>query len=491
MGEAIRKEPMTSLLRIRVSVLAAVLFLCPSLTHAAILSFSPASATATVGESVTETVLVSSPDQAMNAVSGTISFPQDILQVVSISKTNSVLSLWVQEPSFSNANGSISFAGIAPNPGYIGGRGQILSIQFRAKKQGTAEIALTSASEVLANDGNGTDILTATRSATITVSAAQAPPPQASPSAPSQTASLLARITSSSHPDETKWYALSHAVFDWTNAQDVTAVRLGYDKDADGIPTVLYNDPISHKELDLEEGIWYFHVQEKGTGGWGPVSTFRVQIDQTPPLPFPIIFLNGTTTAKFGDTIPVQFAATDELSGIDRYQVIIDGKESVLGAEEGSRPYAIAGDSGTHALFIRAHDKAGNAASTEGSFSIAMKESAKVSFFTFGWVAINYLTLILIALAILGTLFFAAWYIRVHFSAYRRNLNRRLGTTHTRVHKEFDNLKDAITEEILALEQAKSRRSLTREEERLISRFKKLLDQSEQAIEKELEEIPR
>ena len=482
---------MNSRSRIRTSALVALLFLCPSSTHAAMLSFSPASAAVSVGENITEAIIVSSADQAMNAVSGTISFPQDILQVVSISKTSSVVSLWVQEPSFSNVNGSISFAGIAPNPGYTGDRGQILSIHFRAKKQGVAEVALTSASEVLANDGNGTDILTATRSATVTVTAAQAAPPEAPSSAPPQAANLFARITSSTHPDETKWYALPHAVFDWTNAPEVTAIRLGYDKDADGTPTVLYRDPISHKELDLDAGIWYFHVQEKGTGGWGPVSTFRVQIDQTPPLPFSILFLSGTTTAKFGDTIPVQFATTDELSGIDHYQIIIDGKESAVSAEEGSRPYAIAGDSGTHSLLIRAYDKAGNATSAEGTFSIVGEESSSTSLFAFGWLAINYLSLALIALAILGTLFFATWYIRVHFSAYRRNLNRRLGATHARVHKEFDSLKDAITEEILALEQVQSRRALTREEERLIARFKKILDRSEQAIEKEIEDIPR
>jgi hypothetical protein len=37
----------------------------------------------------------------------------------------------------------------------------------------------------------------------------------------------------------------------------------------------------------------------------------------------------------------------------------------------------------------------------------------------------------------------------------------------------------------------KSARALTREEERLINRFKKLLDQSEQEIEKDIESIPR
>jgi hypothetical protein len=117
--------------------------------------------------------------------------------------------------------------------------------------------------------------------------------------------------------------------------------------------------------------------------------------------------------------------------------------------------------------------------------------SAPFDFFSFGWLAINYVSIVLIALAVLITLVFAAWYIRTHFMAYRHQLNHQLGLTHVHIHKQFDTLKDAITEEVLTLEQAKSKRSLTREEERLIVRFKKLLDQAEQNIEKDLENLPR
>ncbi len=482
--------------RVYLSALVAFFFLLPSATLAATLGLSPANTTVGAGSTITETVFVSSADQAMNAISGTISFPTDLLQVVSVSKANSVLSLWVQEPVFSNTDGTISFSAVVPNPGYIGSRGQVLSIQFRGRKQGTATVTFSPSSQVLANDGNGTDILTASNAATITVTAAAIPtstlPP--TPSSSATNADLLARITSSTHPDQAQWYKLSHTIFDWTNAQGVSAVRLGYDKNADGKPNVLYNDPISHKELDLDDGIWYFHVQQKGSGGWGPISTYRVQIDTVPPLPFTVVFPYGTTTPS-GSTITTQFTARDELSGIDRYQVAVDGTELVVTVDEGNRPYTISGDPGTHMLLVRAYDKAGNISIADGKFFVRTGESPSSSspfnFFTFGWLAVNYLSLILIILAILGTLLFAAWYIRTHFSAYRRQLNHRLGITHAHVHKEFDNLKDALTEEILTLEQAKSRRDLTREEERLVNRFKKLLDQSEQAIEKDIEDLPR
>ncbi len=471
-----------------------VFFLLPTSALAATLGLTPLNTSIGIGAIVTETVVVTSADQAMNAISGTLSFSEDLLQVVSISKTNSVLSLWVQDPTYSNNDGTISFSGVVPNPGYIGSRRQVLLIQFRAKKEGTAAVTFSSSSEVLANDGNGTNILTGTQSSTINISASQpqSEPPPPSVSSPVSGVGLLAHITSSTHPNETQWYKLAHAVFDWTNAQGVTSVRLGYDKNEEGKPSVLYSDPISHKELQLDGGIWYFHVQERDPSGWGPISTYRIQIDTASPLPFTVLFPQGTTTPS-GNSISALFAATDELSGIDHYQVAVDGKEFTVTADEGSKPYAISADPGAHMLLVRAYDKAGNFSLANGRFFITegTAQPEPFDFFAFGWLTVNYISLIFIVLAILGTLLFAAWYIHVHFSAYRRRLNHQLSITETHIHKKFDNLKDAITEEVLKLERVKSARELTREEEKIIARFKKLLDQSEQEIEKDIKDIPR
>lgn len=485
---------MTLSSRISLSLLLGLSFWLPGVVSAATLDFSPLTVTVGAGNTFTETVYVSSSDQAMNAISGVISFPPEILQVVSVSKASSILSLWVQEPTFSNVDGTISWSGIVPNPGYIGNRGRVFSIQFRAKRAGSATIVFSSSSQVLANDGNGTDILSDTSAASISVlnTSTPTPTPVTTPtSAAPITTDLLAHITSSSHPDQTKWYNLSHAIFDWTNAQGVSTVRIGYDQNAAGTPSVVYNDAISHKELDLTDGISYFHVQERGTSGWGPVSSYRVQIDTVPPLPFTVTFPQGTSTPS-GSPMTALFTTSDELSGIDHYQVAVDGKEFTLTADEGSRPYAVSADAGAHMLSVRAYDKAGNFSLANGRFFITGgTTSSPFDFFTFGWLAVNYVSLFLIALAIIVTLIFAGWYIRTHFMAYRRRLNHQLGLTHTHVHREFDTLKEAITEELLTLEKERSRRDLTRAEERIVARFKKLLDQAEQTIEKDLEDIPR
>ena len=54
------------------------------------------------------------------------------------------------------------------------------------------------------------------------------------------------------------------------------------------------------------------------------------------------------------------------------------------------------------------------------------------------------------------------------------------------LHKQFSDLKEAISHEVLALEHAKTRRALTTEEDKFASRMKKLLERAEHAIEKEL-----
>ena len=94
----------------------------------------------------------------MNAASGAISFPPDKLEVISLSKTGSIFTLWVQEPLFSNSSGAVNFEGIALNPGFTGIGGKLITVNFKAKAAGAAVLNFSSGS-VLANDGKGTNIL--------------------------------------------------------------------------------------------------------------------------------------------------------------------------------------------------------------------------------------------------------------------------------------------------------------------------------------------
>lgn len=463
-------------------------FVAVPAASAATLSFSPSSGNYTVGNIFNANIVVDTGGVAINNADATISFPTSLLEVISVSKSSSIFPLWVEEPSYSNNAGTISFNGGVPTPGYTGRAGHLLTVTFRIRNPGSASLVFSSAS-VRANDGYGTDVLTATSPATFSIKEGVTTPTSTPTPATPALPDLFAHITSSSHPDQTAWYARTHAVFDWTNAQNATAVKLGYDTNANGAPTVLYQPAISHKELDLADGIWYFHVAEKGANGWGPIATYRIQIDTASPAPVIITFPNGATTST--STIAVSFTTTDALSGIDRYVLSVDGTDTTVSAADGAGVYALpAGANGSHTLAVIAYDKAGNSVTAEQQFTtIVEKKVAAPAWGSFAWLIANYFVLGLLILLVLIALLFIAWYLWHRFHAFRRRVVNKEERMHVLIHRQFNELKSAVADEISALEDIKSRRKLSLEEERLINRLQKLIDQSEHTIDKEIDSV--
>lgn len=143
------------------------LFVFPFLTHAASLSISPASKNVKEGESFSVLVNVASAD-AINAVTTDVSFDTSILSVESVGYSSSVFSLWAEKPTYSNSTGKIHLSGGVPSPGWSGSSGATVKIVFRAKNKGETRVGFENAS-VLANDGVGTNVLTNTNGASISV----------------------------------------------------------------------------------------------------------------------------------------------------------------------------------------------------------------------------------------------------------------------------------------------------------------------------------
>ena len=160
----------------------AFLIFAVNTASAATLYFSPASGNQTAGNIMTVNVLVNSQGQAINSADTIITYPINYLEVVSISKSGSIFSLWVEEPTFSNGSGTINLSGGLPTPGYNGTAGKIIGITFRLKTAGTASLVFSSAS-VRANDGYGTNVLLSASPASynITAPVKVEPPPEPKP----------------------------------------------------------------------------------------------------------------------------------------------------------------------------------------------------------------------------------------------------------------------------------------------------------------------
>jgi len=143
-------------------------FLFVDFASAASLYFSPSNPSFRVGDTFQISLFVSTPDQAMNAAQAVINFPTDKLSMISVSTKNSIFSLLVENPTFSNTGGTAGFSGIVLNPGYTGKSGRLVTLNFLAKQTGKANLSVGSA-QVLANDGVGTNILTSRGTTAVTI----------------------------------------------------------------------------------------------------------------------------------------------------------------------------------------------------------------------------------------------------------------------------------------------------------------------------------
>ncbi|MBI5421315.1 MAG: hypothetical protein HZA35_03325 [Parcubacteria group bacterium] len=130
------------------------------------LSLSPASGSYYVGDTISLKIFVTSPSREINAISGVVSYPKDLLSPMAVSKMGSLVSLWPEEPSFSSEG--VRFGGVIFNPVFKGENGTVLTVKFKAKASGEALLNIASGS-VLANDGNGTEVLGITKGAKLII----------------------------------------------------------------------------------------------------------------------------------------------------------------------------------------------------------------------------------------------------------------------------------------------------------------------------------
>ena len=337
-----------------------------SSTYAANLIISPSSVTTSVGKTFSVDLVVSNNVEAINAVSAAVSFPQDSLQVVSVSKKSSFINLWAEEPKFSNDTGSVTLEGVALNPGFNKATGKVLSITFKALQAGNVSVAVKSGS-VLANDGNATDVLKTTGSAFIYINEDE--PKSAQAAAPVKE-TVVPVITSPTHPDSLAWYGRRDASFEWKIPEGVTAVRTVYsDKETDK-PSKVYDPPVSNRSFTSDaDGVLYMMVQFKNGSGWGGIASYKFQIDTQAPEVLKASFPDGSLTTNV--TPAVLVVAEDSLSGIAKISMSIDNGVPVDFPVDTSNVYRLPKQtSGNHTVVVSATDNAGNISTVSLDYTI-------------------------------------------------------------------------------------------------------------------------
>ncbi len=337
------------------------------------LSLSPRSVTIEVGETTTVQVLVASTGQAINAAEATVSFPKELLEASAVSKSGSVLTLWAVDPASSNTGGTATFSGGLPSPGYTGGAKRVISITFRAKKAGTATLTL-GAAQVLANDGLGTNILSGTAGATITIR--EKAPTNANITPPAEPTTLPApTIVSDTHPDQNRWYVVREVAARWTAGAGVRGYNAVFDQSATTVPPEVDEGTTAiFRRTNLTDGVWYLHVRARYQQQWSVVRHFAFQIDGTPPAQFSLTVDHPHPNDQ---QATVTFETTDATSGVAKTEGALDGGAFAVVTSPWTLTKLLPG---SHTVTARATDRAGNVRETTMTISVEGQPAPTVFF---------------------------------------------------------------------------------------------------------------
>lgn len=471
---------------------ALAFFLAPFLAHAqASMSIVPSAGTYGVGKTFTVTVLVDST-QGFNSGGATLNFDKDVISVQSVSKNGSAFTLWPVEPASNNTAGTITFEG-GSTPPALTGKKTLLTITFKALKEGKATVGVASGS-VYAADGKGTDILGPKNSASYDITATgggdspPAPPPP--PPAPEGPLPELPEIITITHPSDTVYSSAATAKFTWDLPFDVTAVRFVLDEKANTVPTTNYDPPVAEKEYDdIVDGTRYFHLRFRNDVGWGPTAHKKILIDKTPP---PEFTLEATVAASATDAV-LSFTATDTLSGIDRYEISVDSgdprKVALDEVKEGT--FTLSGqDPGKHDVTVTAFDKAGNKRSASAEFTIegelpsatkpgtvAEEEEKPTDWRLFGEIGL---------VAILAFLIGYLWYERNAFRHEKYLIKREADELRDNLSSIFGALREEMGEQVGRLFQ---KPNPSAEDRKVMENINEAADLSEELISKEIEDV--
>jgi hypothetical protein len=112
----------------------------PASTHAAFFEFDPQDSSLGVDNTVFKIGLLISSNEPVNTFDVTLHIPLS-LSLVDISDGNSVINLWIKRPILDQTTHTLSFSGITPG-GFVGKRGQLLILKFKALTQAQAIITV-------------------------------------------------------------------------------------------------------------------------------------------------------------------------------------------------------------------------------------------------------------------------------------------------------------------------------------------------------------
>lgn len=313
------------------------------------LSFSPRSGTFVENSTFDVPILVNTKGVKINGLEITISFDKDRLEIVKPSSGLSIIGVWIEPPSYDNSRGLASYIGVIPN-GLTTSSGLVGSITFRAKRTGRAIVSFHKNSKVLLNDGQGTEAQVELGRAEYVIL----------PRAPEGV-----NVFSETHPFQSEWYNNNSPVISWERDTGISGFSYTLDDKPSTVPgNIVTSDETSKSFEDLDDGLWYFHIKANRNGAWGTTGHFLFRIDTAPPAEFKPEVNYLVAAVNLIERVIVSFFTTDNLSGVDYYEVgVIDKNQPVTVSPvfvQAESPFQVPLTGGDLSVIVRAVDRAGN-----------------------------------------------------------------------------------------------------------------------------------
>lgn len=319
------------------------------LTHVGV-GLSPRSGSFTEGATFQVPILIDTKGASINGIEVHINYDKNKLSIVNPTGGTSIIGLWIDPPKFNNLNGTVSYIGVVPN-GITTGSGLVGTITFKAIAAGSATVSVSSASRILLNDGLGT-------LAQVDVGRAEY--------------SILAKapegvnVFSYTHPNQSDWYNNNTPVLSWVKDDGVSGFSFELDNKPNTIPDNVEDSEDTTKGFEkLNDGLWYFHIKAIKAGVWGATGHFLLRIDTTPPAHFTPETNYLVTAVILAERTLVSFFTTDNLSGVDHYEVgVIDKNQPLTDSPvfiQTESPFQLPfSKDGRLQVIVRAVDKANN-----------------------------------------------------------------------------------------------------------------------------------
>lgn len=574
-----------------IGVLVFPLFALRAESQGAALYVHPSLSSYAIGSTISLDIKVNTGGQAINAAQGVLAFDLNAFEVAGLSKSGSIFTLWTQDPVVSRNEGTVEFGGGLPNPGFTGSNGKLFTISMKVKATGTGGVNWLSGA-VLANDGQGTNILTSmtgglyTLNPLITAPKANIPAEKiALPEAPSATPKGVPAapiVVSPTHPEENKWYQENDVRFEWKLPSDATGVSLLMTEAPSSNPGFGSDGLINSYEFrNVADGVYYLHIKFRNRNGWGEIAHRKIMIDTEPPQKFQVQVENQNDPTD--PAPPIHFRALDALSGISYYEARdgADYKEQIASDTSEKDSYiSFLAASGKHTVIVEAFDRAGNSTISTADFTIKAIDAPSITeypstlivgetlrvagkfdaeglvrvfsqkegedptklevkadkdgnwayvhdrslekgvyriwtegvdargaqsypsdkihiavklptLFRIGKLAIDYLSIMVSLLAIIGLVAVATIFGWYRIMIWKKKLHREVREAEESVHKAFGALSDELRDQLETFDKVKNKRELTNEEKKMIRQFKAALDVAEQYIGKEIRDVEK